>query len=70
MEDRIQTDLRGIDLAHFIPAAGPYCTKLLADFGAEVTKVESIQCMDMPTRVVSYPENDPGGAVGDVQGGN
>ncbi len=38
MRYRALSDVRVVDLSHFI--AGPYATKLLADMGAEVVKVE------------------------------
>jgi crotonobetainyl-CoA:carnitine CoA-transferase CaiB-like acyl-CoA transferase len=40
--------------------AGPVSTKILAELGAEVIKIESIQRADVFTRANVYPENEPG----------
>ena len=58
-------NLRILDLSRIW--AGPYCTKLMADMGAEVLKMESLRVYDShrgpvnPARgVVSYPDAEPG----------
>ena len=38
MADQALADIRVLELGHSI--AGPYCAKLMADYGAEVIKVE------------------------------
>ena len=47
------SDLRVVDLTHGI--AGPYCTKLLADFGADVIKVERPGSGDYARRLGPFP---------------
>ena len=49
--------LKVLDLTHHI--AGPYCTKLLADFGAEVTKVERPGSGDPARGMGPFAGDDP-----------
>ena len=57
MNDTALQDLKVIDLTQHI--AGPYCTKLLADFGADVIKVERPGGGDPARRMGPFPGHEP-----------
>ena len=57
MEEQPLSDLRIIDLTHGI--AGPYCTKLLADYGADVIKVEKPGSGDYARALGPFPDDAP-----------
>lgn len=50
-------DITILDFTHYI--AGPYCTKLLADYGAEVVKVERPGTGDGARRMGPFPNDTP-----------
>ena len=53
--------LRGIRIADFTWAgAGPFCTKVFSDFGAEVIKVESSSRVDPVRSGGPYKDGVPG----------
>jgi CoA:oxalate CoA-transferase len=51
------TGVRVIDLTHYI--AGPCCTKLFADFGADVIKIEKPGCGDGTRKMGPFKDDDP-----------
>ena len=50
-------NLKVIDLTHYV--AGPYCTKLLADYGADVIKVEKPRTGDPARRLSPFLKDYP-----------
>jgi crotonobetainyl-CoA:carnitine CoA-transferase CaiB-like acyl-CoA transferase len=57
MAETALADLSVLDLTHYI--AGPYCTKLLADYGAEVIKIERPDSGDPARRYGPFPHDAP-----------
>ncbi len=51
------SNVRVLDFTHYV--AGPYCTKLLADYGADVLKVERPRTGDPARRLGPFPDDAP-----------
>ena len=57
MSEQALSDLKILDLTHYI--AGPYCTRLLAGFGAEVIKIEKPRVGDATRRTGPFLNDEP-----------
>ena len=57
MTSQALDDVKILDLTHHI--SGPFCTKLLADYGAEVIKVERPLSGDTARRMGPFPKDQP-----------
>ncbi len=55
--EQLLSDVKILDLTHYI--VGPYCTKLLADYGADVIKIEKPGEGDESRRLGPFPGNVP-----------
>ncbi len=50
------SNVRVLDFTHYV--AGPYCTKLMADYGADVLKVERPRTGDPARRLGPFPDDE------------
>ena len=57
MPDQVFSDVKVLDLTHYI--AGPYCTKIFADYGADVLKIERPGVGDGARRIGPFYKDDP-----------
>jgi len=57
MMDQALSDVKVLDLSWHV--TGPYCTKLLADYGADVIKVERLHDGDPTRKMGPFPEDAP-----------